>query len=38
MYEAPLWEVAQVRESKDLAALKALLDKYYTMLKPYKKQ
>ena len=37
MYEAPLWEVEQVRKSKDLAALKALLDKYYTMLKPYKK-
>ena len=38
MYEAPLWEVAQVRKNKDLDGLKTLLDKYYRMLRPYKKQ
>ena len=37
MAENPNWEVNQLRESKDLKELKALLDKYYTMLKPYKK-
>ena len=38
MYEAPLWEVNQIRKNKDLDGLKALLDKYYKVLKPYKKQ
>ena len=37
MAENPNWEVNQLRKSKDLKELKTLLDKYYTMLKPYKK-
>ena len=37
MAQAPNWQVNQLRKSKDLNALKALLDKYYAMLKPYKK-
>ncbi len=38
MYEAPLWEVNEIRKSQDLNALKALLDKQYNLLKPYKKE
>ena len=38
MADNPNWQVNQIRESKDINALKALLDKYYTALKPYKKQ
>ena len=37
MAENPNWEVNELRKSKDLKDLKALLDKYYAMLKPYKK-
>ena len=38
MHIAPLYEVGQVRESRDTKELTSLLDKYYKMLEPYKKQ
>ena len=38
MHIAPLYEVAQVRETRDLKELSSLLDKYSAMLEPYKKQ
>ena len=37
MADNPNYQVNQLRRSKDLKELKALLDKYYAMLKPYKK-
>jgi hypothetical protein len=37
MHVAPNYEVNQLRETGDLKALKSLLDKYYALLKPYKK-
>jgi len=37
MHEAPNWQVNQLRKSGDIKEMKALLDKFYTMLKPYKK-
>ena len=38
MHVAPNYEVNQLRDTGDLKALKSLLDKYYALLKPYKKQ
>ena len=38
MHIAPLYEVGQVRESRDLKELSSLIDKYSTMLEPYKRQ
>ncbi|MBQ7072852.1 MAG: hypothetical protein IJM89_05745, partial [Bacteroidales bacterium] len=38
MHIAPLYEVAQVRETRDLKELSSLLDKYSAMLEPYKRQ
>ena len=38
MHIAPLYEVAQAREKRDLKELSSLLDKYYKMLEPYKRQ
>ena len=38
MHVAPNYEVNQLRGTGDLKALKSLLDKYYALLKPYKKQ
>ena len=38
MHIAPLYEVAQVRETRDLKELTSLLDKYAKMLEPYKRQ
>ena len=37
MHDSPNAEVNRLRQSHDLAALKALLDKQYKLLKPYKK-
>ena len=37
MHDAPNAQVNRIRESHDLAALKALLDKQYALLKPYRK-
>lgn len=37
MADNPLWQVEELRKTKDLGKLKTLLDKYYAMLKPYKK-
>ena len=38
MFDAPLAQVNAIRKSQDLNALKALIDKQYNLLKPYKKQ
>jgi hypothetical protein len=38
MHIAPLYEVNQVRESRDLKELTSLLQKYSAMLEPYKRQ
>lgn len=38
MHIAPLYEVGQVRQTRDLKELSSLLDKYFTMLEPYKRQ
>ena len=38
MYEAPTYEVEQLRKSGDVKALRPLLEKYASILKPYKKQ
>lgn len=38
MHIAPLYEVGQVRETRDLKELTSLLDKYSKMLEPYKRQ
>jgi len=38
MYVAPTYEVGQLRKSGDVKALRQLLEKYASMLKPYKKQ
>lgn len=38
MHEAPNWQVNQLRKSGDLNEMKVLLDKFYQMLKPYKKE
>lgn len=37
MREAPNWQVNQLRKSGDIQEMKALLDKFYTIMKPYKK-
>ena len=37
MHEAPNAEVDRLRETRDLKGLKALLDKQYALLKPYRK-
>lgn len=37
MREAPNWKVNQLRKSGDIKEMKALLDEFYAMLKPYKK-
>ena len=37
MREAPNWQVNQLRKSGDLKEMKELLDKFYAMMKPYKK-
>ena len=37
MHDAPNAQVERIRKSHDLAALKALLDKQYNLLKPYRK-
>lgn len=36
MHIAPLYEVSEVRKSKDIQELKALIDKFASMLEPYK--
>jgi len=38
MYEAPTWQVEQLRRSGDAKAVRTLLEKYASILKPYKKQ
>lgn len=38
MHVAPTYEVEQLRKSGDVKALRPLLDKYASMLKPFKKQ
>ena len=38
MYDAPTWQVEQLRKSGDAKALRTLLEKYASILKPYKKQ
>ena len=38
MHIAPLYEVNQVRKSRDIKELSSLVDKFYAMLEPYKKQ
>lgn len=37
MHESPNWKVNQIRESKDINELKAVIDDFYKTLKPYKK-